>query len=1082
MGVHALCAIEDHDAKSVQDNLTCEVCWNKKTPGKKDTNSKDNADACLASPAKNTRSAAQKMSPPAKCTRRSSASQPQPLSSSTKAKRPRIKKATTASSKRLKKTAQQKSFLLTADKRKPCPLTPQRVAFDLDDDGYGAEQLCKHFGGKEAISHSLTLGQYLLGTISRVAKGKRSPLCYTVEWEDVNLGETTIEVSVLIPAINLSSKLKKEESKTRRTPTARSAFSKTKANTINLFGQKIRDALLLVEDGEEGIPEDSDIEVMDDTEESESEKAGGFHLEDLRKYASGFQSLATEEVESPKPASRTDSFRWSSEATLHPPINLSEKGKSFVKPELTGSFASPLLSFLAFIPSKVFKGIAIYSNAYAHRMIEKSGKNEIAGGKWTRDITLTEVMNFFGIRFHMTLRPTPGNDYTVCWGDQQWHPYTTYMSLRRFQQIRAVLHFNCIEEDVATPIGDALFKVRPLLNCLKITFPSYLSFGDNFALDEASVASRSKYGSDVIFYNPTKPGGKYHFRFYLLCCSSSYACIRLRMHTKNDSDYGDARLVEDNDDENDNNGSDEDESNGKNGRNNGEENDRREEGEEKDEASISSHPPKIVKKLLSLVVDMCKPLFGSGCIVNMDNYYTSPEAAVALRQKGVYIRGTCRPNRIGFPQAVRFTNTEANNQDRGTIKRMVDSTNHLAAYGWVDGNPVHFLTSADGTGSTNVKRRVGRKVSRVKAPIAIKRYNENMHAVDRHDQLRETFSLSRRHGFKKYYLKIAMGLLDMAVVNAWIHYKLVNKDKCNKKNSRYEFMRSLADSLLVTDWTTFGSTASAKEGEKIFKSLFSEDRDDVDLLQQNAELLTRAAHCCNEPEGAAGVCTPIAVNCFLRNKRSKKKGLSCQVCAFEGRGQGNTRDVVICTRHRIRLCTIPRYDKKKLVDSQGNEITDLSWRAPDTMSCWNKAHEFYIPKGLFGEALTPVTEEEMESLRMGGTVKFQTVRTGCLVYQKKHEVLGSYGRNQGRKKKDSSNRMKKPKKRNRILEGGSKVQDAEMRILPQQAGDATSSDNSISSLEHDNPRDSSVVNEGESVYDTATQGGDGTTLGESAWL
>ena len=79
-------------------------------------------------------------------------------------------------------------------------------------------------------------------------------------------------------------------------------------------------------------------------------------------------------------------------------------------------------------------------------------------------------------------------------------------------------------------------------------------------------------------------------------------------------------------------------------------------------------------------------------------------------------------------------------------------------------------------------------MEKVKAPVGIKKYNNNMHAVDRHDQLRETFSLAKRHGFKKYYQKVAMGLLDMAAVNAWLHFKLVHKDLCEKKSARrFEF-------------------------------------------------------------------------------------------------------------------------------------------------------------------------------------------------------------------------------------------------------------------------------------------------------
>lgn len=75
--------------------------------------------------------------------------------------------------------------------------------------------------------------------------------------------------------------------------------------------------------------------------------------------------------------------------------------------------------------------------------------------------------------------------------------------------------------------------------CVETYLPAYVDLGDEVALDEASVASRSRYGQDVIFLNKTKPGGKYHFRFYMICCSTSYICIRLKMHTKNSSDVAD---------------------------------------------------------------------------------------------------------------------------------------------------------------------------------------------------------------------------------------------------------------------------------------------------------------------------------------------------------------------------------------------------------------------------------------------------------------------------------------------------------------------------------------------------------------
>eukprot|EP00957_Ditylum_brightwellii_P057649 4371181-Ditylum_brightwellii.AAC.1 len=85
-----------------------------------------------------------------------------------------------------------------------------------------------------------------------------------------------------------------------------------------------------------------------------------------------------------------------------------------------------------------------------------------------------------------------------------------------FKQIKLCLHFNDNKEEEGS--NGYLFKVRPLLNALKTTLGLYLNVGEKGALDESSIACRSKYGCSLIFYNPTKPGdgfypnseGKYH--------------------------------------------------------------------------------------------------------------------------------------------------------------------------------------------------------------------------------------------------------------------------------------------------------------------------------------------------------------------------------------------------------------------------------------------------------------------------------------------------------------------------------------------------------------------------------------------
>jgi hypothetical protein len=178
-----------------------------------------------------------------------------------------------------------------------------------------------------------------------------------------------------------------------------------------------------------------------------------------------------------------------------------------VKPGSVGCFRSPLSSFLAFVPLKVLKSMVYFSNMYADSVLVATESNHISGARWPGDISLAEMMAFFGILIKMVLRPTPGQSYVSAWKEPTWHPYTRNMPLRRFQQIRAVLHVN--DNTKMAGSNDSLFKVRPFLNCLKLTFPSYLDVGNDLALDEASVSSRSKFGGFSIFFNPTKPGGSF---------------------------------------------------------------------------------------------------------------------------------------------------------------------------------------------------------------------------------------------------------------------------------------------------------------------------------------------------------------------------------------------------------------------------------------------------------------------------------------------------------------------------------------------------------------------------------------------
>ena len=140
-------------------------------------------------------------------------------------------------------------------------------------------------------------------------------------------------------------------------------------------------------------------------------------------------------------------------------------------------------------------------------------------------------------------------------------------------------------------------------------------------------------------------------------------------------------------------------------------------------------------------------------------------------------------------------------------------------------------------------------------------------------------------------------------------------------------------------------------------------------------------------------CTPIAVDKLLLGRRSKKKGYSCQVCSFEGRGNNITRHVVACVQHRVRACTTSR-EGRPLKRADGSDVTDFSWQAPmPGASCWDKMHKFYIPQGLFRAA---VQEEPMVP---GQNMAFQCCSVSSKLYKKRREVLGEKTVQRGRKRR-----------------------------------------------------------------------------------
>lgn len=88
----------------------------------------------------------------------------------------------------------------------------------------------------------------------------------------------------------------------------------------------------------------------------------------------------------------------------------------------------------------------------------------------------------------------------------------------------------------------------------------------------------------------------------------------------------------------------------------------------------------------------------------------------------------------------------------------------------------------------------------VLAPELVRDYHRSMGGVDVHDQLRmQRYSVQLCYKTRKYYKTLFLGLLDMALVNAFIVYRY-NKKVNNKRPPKHSaFFEELMEQLLAVD-------------------------------------------------------------------------------------------------------------------------------------------------------------------------------------------------------------------------------------------------------------------------------------------
>uniref|UniRef100_H3H5X0 PiggyBac transposable element-derived protein domain-containing protein n=1 Tax=Phytophthora ramorum TaxID=164328 RepID=H3H5X0_PHYRM len=285
---------------------------------------------------------------------------------------------------------------------------------------------------------------------------------------------------------------------------------------------------------------------------------------------------------------------------------------------------------------------------------------------------------------------------------------------------------------------------------------------------------------------------------------------------------------------------------------------------------MKSGPAAVVRNLLAVFGPHAKSK-GMRLVV-VDRFYTSVALAIQLLLMGFYLVGTIMTNRLGYPKTV----VEKKKTRPRTIPR----------------------------GSFKLARmaldRVARQDRAVKHEVPYHRvvmdYHAYMGGVDVHDQLRlQRYSIQRAVRFRKYYKSLALGLIDIAIVNGYIVHKAFYKHKRERHLTHVKYLKRLhlqLSRLQETDMyegNTFGSSEMPPPASSASRTASpgSQPNHTPQLIDEWRNLDT-------QPKRRQRTCKVCSLYTKLDGKKPTTSTYFCGDCAPVG-------SIVLCMRPRRQL-------------------------------------------------------------------------------------------------------------------------------------------------------------------------------------
>ena len=393
----------------------------------------------------------------------------------------------------------------------------------------------------------------------------------------------------------------------------------------------------------------------------------------------------------------------------------------------TGEFEA-IDFYRLFLTDDLLSTFVTETNRYAGQLRQQPLPPHSRLHKW-EDTNMEEMKIFCGLLFLMLINRKP--EIALYWSeDSLLHTpvFPAVMARDRFLLLLRCWHF--VNNDLALHRTDEnydrLFKLRPLIESLSKTFESVYTPDINLSLDEALVLWKGR----LVFrqYIPLKRA-RSGTKLFCLCENTGYT-YRFRVYTGKDNPM---------------------------------------QAIYRDVPDDAKH----LSKTETIVVHLMKPLLDNGYQLYTDNYYTSVNLCSYLDAHMTGCCGTVRANRV--PAAAKNHRLDKG----GSVGFRKDN---LLCIKFKDKRDVFMLSNMH-TEETSRQRVCGRHEVFVDRPVAICDYDRLMGGVDKVDQLIAPYDATRKT--VKWYKKLAVHLLQVAMVNAFILYK--------KSHSRARFLRFQKD-------------------------------------------------------------------------------------------------------------------------------------------------------------------------------------------------------------------------------------------------------------------------------------------------